>query len=181
LERRTRLPRARLLRGFFFLKQRGVIDWMAPADELRVVFQEPRPTLLPVDDVAVRRALRRAEVRLGDMLRYARSVSCRRHFLLSYFGEESPANCGRCDVCLGGEGAFAVAPDDEPLIRSILELVQKGKPESDWPIGDGRNGRPGELVGWLVQEQYIRGGVTDGAYTLLPKGRAYLEQWHPRG
>lgn len=39
--------------------------------------------------------------KLAMMLQYAESPSCRRRFILNYFGEDfSAANCGACDSCL---------------------------------------------------------------------------------
>lgn len=45
---------------------------------------------------------RRKEVERSriDMMRaYAELRTCRRAFLLAYFGEDPPVRCGRCDVC----------------------------------------------------------------------------------
>ena len=48
------------------------------------------------DERFVRLALRK----LQDMSEYCESPSCRRKFLLNYFGEEYPEeNCGSCDNC----------------------------------------------------------------------------------
>lgn len=38
--------------------------------------------------------------KLGQMARLCEIRSCRRKYLLNYFGEEAPATCGSCDVCL---------------------------------------------------------------------------------
>lgn len=38
--------------------------------------------------------------KLDSMLGLCEITSCRRHALLQYFGEESPARCGNCDTCL---------------------------------------------------------------------------------
>ncbi|WP_448702873.1 DNA helicase RecQ [Mucilaginibacter sp. AW1-3] len=38
--------------------------------------------------------------KLDDMVRYSELQTCRRQFLLNYFDEEAPENCGSCDVCL---------------------------------------------------------------------------------
>ncbi|ONI73763.1 recombinase RecQ [Kribbella sp. ALI-6-A] len=51
---------------------------------------------------AVRLAETRRQVersRLDIMRDYAETTGCRRHFLLSYFGEELPEPCGNCDCC----------------------------------------------------------------------------------
>jgi ATP-dependent DNA helicase RecQ len=49
--------------------------------------------------------------KLAMMLQYAENTSCRRRFILNYFGEdfETP-NCGRCDNCLRELARAATAP-----------------------------------------------------------------------
>jgi ATP-dependent DNA helicase RecQ len=54
------------------------------------------------------------ESRLEMMRGYAEARSCRRWFLLSYFGEQHDGSCARCDVCATGraqtpapEGSYA--------------------------------------------------------------------------
>jgi ATP-dependent DNA helicase RecQ len=55
-----------------------------------------------------REALERSRV---EMMRgYAETRSCRRQFLLAYFGEAAPAVCGNCDNCEAGK---ADASDDD--------------------------------------------------------------------
>ena len=38
--------------------------------------------------------------KLADMARFCQLQTCRRQFLLRYFDEDAPDNCGACDVCL---------------------------------------------------------------------------------
>ena len=38
--------------------------------------------------------------KLNDMVKYCQLQACRRQFLLKYFEEEFPPNCGSCDICL---------------------------------------------------------------------------------
>jgi len=38
--------------------------------------------------------------KLNDMVHYCQLQTCRRQFLLKYFEEDFPPNCGSCDVCL---------------------------------------------------------------------------------
>ena len=45
------------------------------------------------------------ESRLEMMRAYAEHDHCRRAFVLSYFGEEAPPECGNCDNCEAGRGA----------------------------------------------------------------------------
>ncbi len=39
------------------------------------------------------------ERKLDEMTRFCTITSCRRKYLLNYFGEHAPENCGSCDVC----------------------------------------------------------------------------------
>jgi ATP-dependent DNA helicase RecQ len=40
--------------------------------------------------------------RLEMMRQYAETHACRRRFLLTYFGQDFPRNCGHCDNCESG-------------------------------------------------------------------------------
>ena len=39
------------------------------------------------------------ERKLDEMARFCTITTCRRKYLLNYFGEDAPDNCGSCDVC----------------------------------------------------------------------------------
>ncbi len=55
---------------------------------------------------------------------YALTATCRRHYLLHYFGEHyAPKNCGACDNCLGKPNDY----DATKGARLILETVLAGK------------------------------------------------------
>jgi ATP-dependent DNA helicase RecQ len=62
--------------------------------------------------------------KLAMMLQYAETTSCRRRFILNYFGEDyESTNCGACDNCLRAETAserFAAAP--EPVAVSGFRI-----------------------------------------------------------
>ncbi|MFQ5569981.1 MAG: ATP-dependent DNA helicase RecQ [Rhodothermales bacterium] len=182
LERRTRLSRPRLLRGLAFLEGHRLIGWRAPDKALRVQFNEARAQRLPVDDLAVRRARRRAESRWADMLRYAGTVTCRRHFLLAYFGEKSPSRCGNCDICMGRHRAVVILPEDEPLMRHILRQVAGEIPRAQWfePPPPSEQHVDG-LIDWLMQEGFLRiTSALDEAFTVTDKALELMDQWEPR-
>ena len=176
LERRTGLTRARLLRGLDFLAQHDLLAYLPPGDDLRVAFGGPRSERVPLDVNALRASRRRALSRLDEMLRYARSITCRRHFLLSYFGEPSPERCGACDVCLGRHRPAVVTPEDEPALRRLLAHAARGDERAVWladePLPDHR---VDGLADWLVHEGYLR--VADplaGTLALTPKGERFV-------
>jgi len=156
LARRTGLSRERLRRGLRYLQERDLLRWQPPGAALRVELAFPRAAKLPVDDRAVQNARQRAETRLKHMLRYARSVTCRRYALLTYFGETTEERCGACDICLGRHRSSAVTPDDEPVLRHILEQVNASVPRGEWfdePPAPPH--RIEELVDWLVTKGYL--------------------------
>ena len=63
---------------------------------------------------------RNAREKLDKMVEYTQSPTCRRRFLLGYFGEQyGEDNCGACDVCLEPEKAF----DATEVVQKILSAV----------------------------------------------------------
>ena len=174
--RRMELSRKRVHRGLEYLEERGLLRWQPPGAALQLAFDRPRTSKLPVDDEAVQRARARAETRLQYMLRYARAGSCRRRFLLTYFGEGAPEKCGRCDVCMGRHKPPVVTPEDESLLRKILTRAADGTPRADWfdeaPVP---RHRIDALINWLVAKGYLTAqNPVEGTYVLTDQGRAQL-------
>ncbi|ARA92778.1 helicase [Rhodothermaceae bacterium RA] len=183
LERRTGLPRDRLQRGLAYLQERHLLQWRPPGQAEQLLFAAPRSQRVPVDDLAVRRARRQAEARLQDMVRYARSVTCRRQFLLAYFGEAAPARCGACDLCLGRHRPVVITTADEPVLRQVLQHVADGLSREAWSFPEAGSAaeRLDGLVDWLVQEGYlIPRSPLAGTFDLTDKARGFLAQWTPR-
>jgi len=157
LERRTRLPRARLLKGLDFLAARGLLAYCAPGEGLRFHLVEPRTRQVVLDRAALDGARQRSARRLEETLRYFRAVTCRRRFLLAYFGEGAPERCGRCDVCLGRHRPATVTPADEGHLRAILAHVGAGDPPAAWlPGTELPPHRVAGLADWLVHEGHLR-------------------------
>ncbi|MBJ6629161.1 RecQ family ATP-dependent DNA helicase [Streptomyces sp. I4(2020)] len=70
--------------------------------------------------------------RIEMMRGYAETPSCRRQYLLGYFGEQLDAPCGRCDVC--------ERLADEP------GAVDAGRADASPPAGEAGPYEPNELV-----------------------------------
>ncbi|MDE2815295.1 MAG: RecQ family ATP-dependent DNA helicase, partial [Chloroflexota bacterium] len=65
-----------------------------------------------------------AEEKLAQMVAYGEARTCRREFLLSYFGEKwQEENCGACDVCL----TASAQPDEQDAAHTYdgTEIAQK--------------------------------------------------------
>ncbi len=63
--------------------------------------------------------------KLDDMVSYCRSTSCRRQYLLNYFGETAPANCGSCDICLTEVTRFDATVIAQKALSAIARLDQR--------------------------------------------------------
>ncbi len=178
VERRTELERQRLLRGLHYLAERDLIDWRPPGSALEIKLAFPRAQKLPVDGRVVQSARQRAETRLRYMLRYARSVTCRRRALLTYFGEASPERCGSCDVCLGRHRIDAITSADEPVLQRILQALHAGRPRSEWhDVADRPRYRVEQLLAWLVEHGYVESDdPLAGSYSVTDKAAPFLDE-----
>ena len=181
--RRTGVGRDRLLRGLSFLCEQGLIEWRPPGTARRVLLMAPRSRSFPVDDGAVQKARKRAEQRLGHMLRYAQSVTCRRHFLLAYFGETYAPPCGSCDVCLGRHRPPTITPDDETALRRIMQHVADDPCGRPWADDDDAREQPYRrrvLVDWLAQGGYLRlVDPLEATFDLTERGQRLMARWTP--
>ena len=102
LTRATRLPDVKLRVGLSQLAQLGAIVHLG--DDVGSMRFEVPPHTHDFDlaqaaaDVAERRAHKREK--LAQMVAYAEATTCRRRFVLAYFGDPSPPEAARCcDVC----------------------------------------------------------------------------------
>ena len=166
------MPTGRVIRGLDFLAARGALDVTHPERGLTLAWRGPRSRKAPVDAAALERGRARGHARLDDLTRYASSVGCRRQHLLAYFGEASPARCGRCDVCLGRHRPATVTPADEGTLRRLLADAQRGS----LSVGDaGRRER--ELVDWLVAEGLLRlADPLAARFELTPAGQRRVSE-----
>jgi ATP-dependent DNA helicase RecQ len=99
---RSGLSREKVYSYLITLSKRQIISYIPRKDLPVLTFLEERlddkNLLIAPDRYMFRKE--RYEKRIGEMLRYASSVSiCRNQFLLSYFGQLDSPRCGRCDVC----------------------------------------------------------------------------------
>ncbi len=63
--------------------------------------------------------------RLGEMMRYAESVRCRKQQLRMYFGEDAGEVCAACDNCIELENNPGLVPREAELPESDREDVKK--------------------------------------------------------
>ncbi len=79
-------------------------------------------------------------------------------------------------MCLGRHQPAAITPDDEPVLRRILEQVAASTPRDEWfddPPAPPR--RIDELVEWLVEEDYLAvEDPLDGSVRLTERAENWL-------
>lgn len=63
---------------------------------------------------------------LDHMLALCETVHCRRHYLLSYFGEEGvPETCGNCDVCLNPPKLWDATIPSQMLLSTVIRTQKE--------------------------------------------------------
>src|SRR5258708_2240369 len=60
-----------------------------------------------------------------DMVKYCQLQTCRRHYLMHYFDEAFPDNCGSCDVCLSEFTKFDATLIAQKALSAVYRLNQR--------------------------------------------------------
>lgn len=63
--------------------------------------------------------------KLDDMVRYSELQTCRRQFLLRYFDEQAPDDCGSCDVCLTEVERFDGTLIAQKALSAVVRLKER--------------------------------------------------------
>ncbi|WP_154853987.1 DNA helicase RecQ [Cyclobacterium xiamenense] len=69
--------------------------------------------------------VRHMKSKLNEMVQYCQSRECRRTFLLRYFGEDYPGECGNCDTCLQKNEKEDMTIYSQMLLSAVVRLDQK--------------------------------------------------------
>ena len=68
----------------------------------------------------------RAWAKLNQMVAYGELQTCRRVFLLDYFGETyDRPNCGGCDICLGEREAFDATEIAQKILSAVIRTGER--------------------------------------------------------
>lgn len=97
----TKLSKAKVTKAIQRLEDAGAIQENADGT---VAVAESSPSIEEAAHLADQDETRRHEaelLRIGQIRGYAELLSCRRAYILNYFGEEGSAECGNCDNCTG--------------------------------------------------------------------------------
>ena len=130
LQEATELSQTKLATALSRLEEAGAVQILPDGEVTPAEHRPPRGEAIAIaaDAEERRRAFDRSRV---DMMRaYAETDTCRRGFVLSYFGEPVAGPCGHCDNCEAGRAAAAAPPADVP--------VRRRRPRRARAVGRGR-------------------------------------------
>jgi ATP-dependent DNA helicase RecQ len=115
LQEATEMSQTKLATAVSRLEEVGAVQVLPDGEVAAAEGAPPRADaiLAAADAEARRHELDRSRV---DMMRaYAETDTCRRGFILSYFGEPVDGPCGHCDNCEAGRSLAAAPPADVPF------------------------------------------------------------------
>ena len=118
-----------------------------------------------------------AEKQLQQMVDYCRLTTCRRWYLLQYFGDTvDESSCGACDVCLAQRQAVDVTVVAQKLLSAVIRTGERFgiAHVSDVLLGSGKQrikelGHDKLSVYGIVND-YDRSGLRDIANGLVERG-----------
>ena len=131
---KSELSREDFERGMKGLTMARLLIYTPPTSRGGIKFPAERlPSRnLRIDEKKIEKERSRAVARLDATERYARTLTCRRDFILEYFGAEPlPEPCGRCDNCRAGRGrgtAAGKASRWEEAVTGRRDMMAGAKP-----------------------------------------------------
>ena len=146
---KTELSKSRLTQTLNRLEEAGALE-VLPTGEVKAS-ADPEDLERITDEAAAQIASRHeAELdRIERMRTFAEMTTCRRAYILEYFGEETHGECGNCDNCLHPEAARvsdekAIAPPPPEPVRmrngqavTVNKAVAQGARVTHKKFGDG--------------------------------------------
>jgi ATP-dependent DNA helicase RecQ len=127
LQDETDLSQTKLTTAVSRLEDAGAVE-VLPTGEITVAAASPEPAeavRVAAEAEEKRRTFDRSRV---DMMRgYAETETCRRAYILSYFGQPFEPPCGNCDNCLAGKGAPPAAADEPFPVGARVAHPQWGE------------------------------------------------------
>lgn len=63
--------------------------------------------------------------KLDDMVKYCQTQNCRRQYLMQYFDESFPDNCGSCDICMSEYEKFDATLIAQKALSAVARLKER--------------------------------------------------------
>ena len=88
--------------------------------ENKYVLQIRKPDQMMRFPAILRQYRRRTHKQSRDIVNYLNTATCRRRYLLNYFGEESTSSCNSCSICDSSERQSGQSASLSPLLANSL-------------------------------------------------------------
>ena len=127
LAKTLNLSAAQVINQLKYLAQLEVIDYKERSNKPQITFVIPRidSKSLHFTQEQYDERKNRANKKMEAIIRYAKTESgCRNQILLSYFGEQSIARCGHCDLCQL-DSAIILSKQFDQARQQVKQIVQK--------------------------------------------------------
>lgn len=128
LAKAMNISESELIRALEYLDNHGIVSYSKRKDQPQITFLTERYDAgrLPLNTKRIEERRQNAISKAASMVAYIRNNSqCRATQISNYFGEESEAECGICDVCI--EKKKALGQRDEKLKQKIIQTLKQGK------------------------------------------------------
>lgn len=169
LAKRINFTRDQVIEQLRTLDKLGFISYIEASDLPKLTFTSTiiAPKHLTIDNALYLQRKQLAEKRINSMLAYVGTKYCREVFLIDYFGQASPENCGHCDLCLqrkklGIDKAKLVA-----IEHDILAVIGDGdvNPETlKQKLPDISTGQLAYVLNQLIESERVI--LQEGLYQL---------------
>ena len=78
-----------------------------------------------IDEAVLEQLTQQNEQRLRAMTGYCHTTSCLREYILHYFGEHAPTQCGNCQNCVGRFERVDITPQAREILSCVRYLRQR--------------------------------------------------------
>ena len=144
-----------------------------------------------IDRIEDRTEKRNAQRKLGQVIEYCQMRTCRRRYLLEYFGDEAEARgadaaesegCGNCDVCVAEQEDFDATIIAQKILSAVIrtgerfgagyiaQVLRGSKAERVLRLGHDR------LSVYGIVEEHSDADIREVCGMLLDRGLLYQEQ-----
>lgn len=121
------ISQSELIRILEHLDNHGIVAYAKRKDKPQITFLTERYDAgrLPLNTKRIEERRKNAISKAASMIAYIKEDGqCRATQISNYFGEESEAECGICDVCI--EKKKALGQRDEKLKQRIIQTLKEG-------------------------------------------------------
>ena len=109
-----------------------------------------------IDEIEDPAERERAQQKLDQMIAFGEARTCRRAFVLQYFGETyDKTNCGGCDVCLAVRETFDATEVAQMVLSAVIRTGERFGPAH--VIGVLRGSREKKVMEWRHHELSVYG------------------------